>query len=508
MSTRTHWRSRVVHGLASSALLFTSSAAAQTHVSTCIGDDFADYFGYSVSGLGDVNADGIADFVVGGYRGNGLHGRLKVYSGLDGTLIHHVLGSSGDGLVFTGRIGDVNADGFEDFYGNGLWGGGWLYSGANASILATTGGRFGGGVGDFDGDGHADYQVDLEVISGANGNMLQQLDTTNGWLARFVGDLNQDGKADYVTVNAAFGLTFFEARSITNNALLHQVVRSSNGETYAEGLGDVDADGIGDWGIFWTPFGQDPAVDVISGANGAVLRTLRGLTIGFQATEPLSGVGDADGDGYADFMVTTAPPRMFSGRTGGVLGQFVRDDGTNEAFSVSGIEDANGDGRPELVLGNPAAFGPNAEGTAALFSYDGALGTNYCTSTANSTGMAAEISASGSASVASNNLLLAVHSAPAQEPGLFVMGSAQLQVPFGNGFRCVGAGLLGTLRLPTQATDRNGHLLLQVDNTTAPAGPGLITPGSTWNFQGWFRDPAGGGAFFDLSDAVSVTFAP
>ena len=36
--------------------------------------------------------------------------------------------------------------------------------------------------------------------------------------------------------------------------------------------------------------------------------------------------------------------------------------------------------------------------------------------------------------------------------------------------------------------------------------PGKILPGETWHFQAWFRDPAAGGAFFDLSNALSVTF--
>ena len=35
-----------------------------------------------------------------------------------------------------------------------------------------------------------------------------------------------------------------------------------------------------------------------------------------------------------------------------------------------------------------------------------------------------------------------------------------------------------------------------------------ITAGSTWNFSAWFRDPAAGGAFFNLSDGLEVTFGP
>ena len=51
-------------------------------------------------------------------------------------------------------------------------------------------------------------------------------------------------------------------------------------------------------------------------------------------------------------------------------------------------------------------------------------------------------------------------------------------------------------------------LTYPLDNTSPPTGATQITPGSTWNFQAWFRDPMAGGAFFDLSDGLSVTFGP
>jgi hypothetical protein len=42
----------------------------------------------------------------------------------------------------------------------------------------------------------------------------------------------------------------------------------------------------------------------------------------------------------------------------------------------------------------------------------------------------------------------------------------------------------------------------------ANAGPWRITPGSTRKFQYVFRDPAGGPAGFNTTNAVSVTFCP
>ena len=40
------------------------------------------------------------------------------------------------------------------------------------------------------------------------------------------------------------------------------------------------------------------------------------------------------------------------------------------------------------------------------------------------------------------------------------------------------------------------------------AGGGQIQAGATWNFQAWYRDPAGGPSGFNLSDGLGITFCP
>ena len=95
--------------------------------------------------------------------------------------------------------------------------------------------------------------------------------------------------------------------------------------------------------------------------------------------------------------------------------------------------------------------------------------------------------------------------APLQN-GLFYYGQDQLQQPFGNGTRCVSGPQV--FRLGVETADFFGLLSHSLDNTAPPGPTGQILAGSTWHFQAWFRDPAAGGAAFDLSDGYTVTFVP
>jgi hypothetical protein len=48
-----------------------------------------------------------------------------------------------------------------------------------------------------------------------------------------------------------------------------------------------------------------------------------------------------------------------------------------------------------------------------------------------------------------------------------------------------------------------GDVTVALDLNSLPSG-GQISAGQTWNFQVYFRDPAGGGAAFDASDGLRV----
>jgi hypothetical protein len=149
-----------------------------------------------------------------------------------------------------------------------------------------------------------------------------------------------------------------------------------------------------------------------------------------------------------------------------------------------------------LVISNDATLGSSPS-----------LGDSYCPLTPNSAGPGAALIASGSASVMANNLVFTAGPIAALEPGIVYYGPDPIQVPFGNGNRCVG-GAVGTIVrvFPFAQADTSGTFTQSIDNTL-PAHSQIV-PGATLNFQAWFRDPAGGGAGFNLSDATEITFTP
>ena len=84
-------------------------------------------------------------------------------------------------------------------------------------------------------------------------------------------------------------------------------------------------------------------------------------------------------------------------------------------------------------------------------------------------------------------------------PGLLFYGPNQIQVSFGDGFRCVGGAVRRLPPHPGMGTS----ISIDLDLSSLQ-----VTPGVQSNFQYWFRDPMAGGAGFNLSNAVQVDFEP
>jgi hypothetical protein len=154
------------------------------------------------------------------------------------------------------------------------------------------------------------------------------------------------------------------------------------------------------------------------------------------------------------------------------------------------------------------AFETNANQLPEIFLPDDSfstsfLGANYCVAAVNSTGYPAVISATGSPSVQLNDLTLEASPLPPNQFGVFYYGSSAIQVPFGDGFRCVGGQ---TTRLSVVNSGDEGVLRTTLDLTSQQAGG--ISAGATTMFQAWYRDPQGGGQGFNLSDGYMIAFIP
>jgi hypothetical protein len=129
----------------------------------------------------------------------------------------------------------------------------------------------------------------------------------------------------------------------------------------------------------------------------------------------------------------------------------------------------------------------------------------------NSTGGGAVISATGSGSLAQDNLTLMLSPMAPFESGIFYVGPNQLGVEpvLGDGRRCVGGA---TNRFPVVNAGPTGTMVL---NNALGFGNSNFVPqnlflaGTTWNYQGWYRDGSGPcGSTFNLSNAITIMVTP
>lgn len=129
---------------------------------------------------------------------------------------------------------------------------------------------------------------------------------------------------------------------------------------------------------------------------------------------------------------------------------------------------------------------------------------------ANSTGLGAILSGAGTASVSVDTLVLSISQAKPSQPVLFFQGINFINSgngnPFGDGLRCCGGGVR---RLQIRFMDASGS----ASTTAALSVEGAVAAGTTYCNQAWYRDPPGAGGspcstFFNLSNAISVTWAP
>lgn len=306
-------------------------------------------YGLALDVVGDVNGDGVADWIVGapGAEPKGIaSGCARLLSGKDGSILREYIGETPHdefGASVAGA-GDVDRDGVADFLigSPGIARKGYaigraaLYSGRTLETLRLWGGesgedRFGGlvaGLGDVDGDGFADVAV----------SALQVLGPRPGYVRIYSGiDGLMIGRYGGKDPGDAFG-------------------------TSIASLGDVDGDGAGELAIGAYLASQHAAgagsVQVISIDHGRVRYTLHGETAGEQFGAALATLADLDGDGAKELAIGSpragrgaGSVRIVSGKSGATLTE-LHGERAFERYGATlvGLVGAHG---PALAIGAP-----------------------------------------------------------------------------------------------------------------------------------------------------------
>jgi hypothetical protein len=125
----------------------------------------------------------------------------------------------------------------------------------------------------------------------------------------------------------------------------------------------------------------------------------------------------------------------------------------------------------------------------------------YCPTTPNSTGAHGTLAVEGCDSFSASSFTLVASRLPPDVLALCFYGASAAQVPYGDGFRCVGPRIH---RLPGGETDTAGNFTCSLDFGAASTTP--VEAGSTWYFQALHRDRVGSG--LNLTNALSIGITP
>jgi hypothetical protein len=305
-----------------------------------------DELGTGVEAAGDTDGDGVPDVVAGGPAGRGI---ARLYSGRDGHVLHEFRSPSADEMFgnHVSGAGDVDGDGYADVIvgspgreGEARTSGhAYVYSGKTGKLLLALAGER---AGDEFGSTVAGYRRGDEqyLVVGApragprqhgrvyvyrdasrNAAFTIDSDDTGGALgAMFVsipGDLDGDGVSDVYASDWSNGaLGFSTGRIYLHSGRTGERLLTLTGESAGDGFGtspsvagDVDHDGRADLIIGAWQYGKAAVAGgrayLYSGRDGRLLRTytcsIPGEAFGFDAV----GLGDVDGDGTVDLLITS-----------------------------------------------------------------------------------------------------------------------------------------------------------------------------------------------------------
>ena len=439
----------------------------------------------------DMDGDGDADVLSGALLDRKIIYQENLGGGVFGTevvittsadLIRSVyatdLDGDGDADVLSASQGDRKVAWYENLGGGSF--------GSQNVISTDMVGTYAVFATDLDGDGDADVlsasQSDDKVAwyenlgGGAFGSQQVLTTAADGARSVYATDLDGDGDADVLSASRNDNtIQWYEK---LNNDSCSRAIPIDLGETIFSNVGAGDSGTImgcvssGETSDVW--FSYTPSVDgpVSIDLSGSAFDTGAAVWSGECGALTQVGCDDDGGAGLASRLSFTASA------------------GTVYYLQIGGWNGASGDGVIRV-----------SEGDSVV-----------CLGNANSTGVGALLEATGSPSVAENNLTLTVTDLPLNQGVLLVNSPDKVFVanPGGSqGDLCIGSNDLGRHVNDILNSGSTGSASLSLDLTSIPTGSGLTSAvaGETRYWQAWYRDVDGAGAVTsNFSSAVGVTF--
>lgn len=416
--------------------LLSSSATAQVGGETTFLHQFDGVvergeFGKSVAAAGDVDGDGIVDFIIGACNPNiNQQGSAFVYSGATWLQLHH-LQDPAAGSTDLDRFGwdvdggvDFDGDGFDDLLVGAPW--------AESALGSSRAGR-------------------VLVFSGASGALLFSFEGADvfdelGTSVSALGDVDADGVPDFLFGAPGIGAGVVFVHSGADGSLIHRLDALSYDDGFGKAVadaGDVDGDGVSDF-LVGAPDANSihsfaGSAFLYSGTTAALLYRYDGDGGGQHLGTSVAGAGDLDADGYADFLigVPEASPGglaeagsvlVYSGFDGSLL---FRCDGEKPGslmgVAVASLGDTLGDGTPDLLLGASGYHDAGVLGLGAVYLYSGATATPFARLVGASSGDRLGNSVAGVGDLDGDGTMEFLAAAHRAEPGgLFRAGSVHV----------------------------------------------------------------------------------
>ena len=331
--------SYVVFGKTNTSIINLSAVAAGSGGFIIRGQSVNDNSGYSIASLGDINSDGLADFIIGASNADGGKGRAYVLFGKTNTSAINL---------------SAIAAGTGGFAIDGL---------LNGELTGTSVSS----AGDINGDGQADFVIGAPNTNNNRGTSYVIFGTAN---------LSSVNLSHIVATSGGFAITGEDPNNYSSYSV------ASAGDVNHDGYADliIGAYGVnGGIGKSYVVFGKTNS----SAINlGAIAAGTGGFMINGHSTNDYSGysvsaAGDVNGDGYADLIIgangrdsnrgvsyvvfgksdtASVNLNLVTAGTGGysIVGQ---SSGDQSGYSVAYAGDINGDGLSDIIIGAPAANG-------------------------------------------------------------------------------------------------------------------------------------------------------